>query len=198
MRVLTMKLKELLKGETLQAQQALDGFFSEITEEKILWYPSAGQDYRDLMEISPDRLVLHEILEPPNIICHTDYVPWAGLKGDALEPIWVRNDDRTAVRIMEKHRLILVSDANIDYRIRHGYVAFPDLGIHEPTVYLLKIKISSATLGEIEATVFYFFFENYNFLEELILKHQLAITHFVKVRDGTGFGGGKKSISVFL
>jgi hypothetical protein len=83
-------------------------------------------------------------------------------------------------------------------KIEPGYAAFPHLGFHEPTIFLLKIKISSTTLGQIEATVFYFFFENYNFLEELVLKHHLAITHFVKVREGCGFGGCRKSISVFF
>jgi hypothetical protein len=42
--------------------------FSGIDEEKILWYKSAGQDYRDLMEITHQRLALHGISEQPNII----------------------------------------------------------------------------------------------------------------------------------
>ena len=38
--------------------------------------------------------------------------------------------------------------------------------------------------------------ENYNFLEEIVLKRHLLITHFVKVRQGCGFGGCRKCISV--
>ncbi len=38
-----MKLKDLLIGKTDKAQQAIDEFFSTIDEEKILWYPGAGQ-----------------------------------------------------------------------------------------------------------------------------------------------------------
>ena len=74
-RVKHMKLKDLLQGKTDKAQQALDAFFSGIDEEKILWYPSAGKDYRDLMEVTPERLALHGIPEQPTIICHTDYNP---------------------------------------------------------------------------------------------------------------------------
>ena len=193
-----MKLKELLQGKTIKAQQALDKFFSGIDEEKILWYPSAGRDYRDLMEVTPERLALHGIPEQPNIICHTDYNPsWAALDQAIRRPMIIHQDARTTIKIIEKVPLSFVPEANIQYRIRHNHVDFFDDAPDKTTIYLLKLKINSDTLGEIDAQVFYFMFENYNFLEELILKNKLAITHFVKVRQGCGFGGCRKCISVF-
>ncbi len=193
-----MKLKDLLQGKTDKAQQALDEFFSGIDEEKILWYPSAGKDYRDLMEVTPERLALHGIPEQPTIICHTDYNPsWTGLGMDTRLPKIIRKDARTTITIMEKHPLSFVPDANIQYRTRYNHVDFFDKAPKNPAIFFLKLKINSDTLGEIDAQIFYFMFENYNFLEELILKNKLAITHFVKVRQGCGFGGCRKCISVF-
>ena len=193
-----MKLKELLQGKTDKAQQTLEEFFSGIDEEKILWYPSAGKDYRDLMEMSPQRLALHGIPEQPNIICHTDYNPsWTGLDNQIRLPKIIHKDARTTIRIMEKHPLSFVPTADIQYRTRHNHVDFFDNATDKPAIYFLKLKINSDTLGEIDAQVFYFMFENYNFLEELILKNKLAITHFAKVRQGCGFGGCRKCISVF-
>lgn len=60
----------------------------------------------------------------------------------------------------------------------------------------MRLKIRSDLLGDIEAHVFYFLFENHNFLDQLILKHQLSVTHLVKVRQGCGFGGCRKCISM--
>jgi hypothetical protein len=140
----------------------------------------------------------NSIPEQPNIICHTDYNPsLAGLDQAIRVPMSIHEDARTTIKIMEKLPLSFVPDSNIQYRIRHNHVDFFDDAPDKTTIYLLKLKINSDTLGEIDAQVFYFMFENYNFLEELILKNKLAITHFVKVRQGCGFGGCRKCISVF-
>jgi hypothetical protein len=194
-----MTLKNLLKGKTDQAQHALDEFFSGIDEEKILWYPSAGRDYRDLIETTPERLALHGISEQPNIICHTDCNPsWTGLDQDRLLPMIMHQDMHTTVTLMEKFSLTFAPDINIHYHVRDSHVSAYDP--HQPgkaAIYFLTLKIMSDTQGEFTVQMFYFMFENYNFLEELILKNKLAITHFVKVRQGCGMGGCGKCISVF-
>ena len=38
--------------------------------------------------------------------------------------------------------------------------------------------------------------ENINFLDEVLLKNKISISHFIKVREGCGYGGNKKSISI--
>lgn len=191
-----MKIQDLLRGQTSQAQQALDDFFANIDVERILWYPSAGKDYRDVMEMTHERLALHQIPEAPNIICHTDYAyRWTGLDRDARCKT-MHSNAHTTVRVIEKHPLVFTAGANIRYQIRTENIS-GSVETDKPIIYLLKLKIKSDTLGEIHAHVFYFIFENYNFLEELILKKRLAITHFVKVRQGCGFGGCRKCISVF-
>jgi hypothetical protein len=191
-----MKLQDLLKGQTAESQQALDAFFADINEERILWYPSAGRDYRDVMEMHSERLALHQIPEAPNIICHTDY----NLNGTGLNQlgrtITIRLDKRTNIRVVEKHELNFVPNSDIHFNINNENISeAPDVWVL--MVFLLKLRIQSDMLGAYDAYVFYFIFENYNFLEELILKKQLAITHFVKVRQGCGFGGCRKCVSVF-
>ena len=42
-------------------------------DERVLWYPSAGEDYRDIMEMHEKRRVPHGIELVPNVYCHTDY-----------------------------------------------------------------------------------------------------------------------------
>ncbi|MBE7634092.1 DUF7663 domain-containing protein [Tenacibaculum finnmarkense] len=48
----------------------------------------------------------------------------------------------------------------------------------------------------IKKPVLYVVMENINFLDEILLKEQLPISHFIKVREGCGFGGNRKSISI--
>ncbi len=190
-----MKFKDLLQGKTQQAQHALDDFFANIKEERILWYPSAGCDYRDVMEMRPERLALHQIPEAANIICHTDYMyRWTKLD-QQTRWITVHKHARTLIRVIAKYPLAFTSN-DIRHQIRREHTVKFNHKL-SPMIFLLKLKIKSDSLGTFYAHVFYFIFGNYNFLEEVILKKKLAISHFVKVRQGCGFGGCRKCISVF-
>lgn len=198
-----MKFRNLLKGENQVAQQALDTFFKQIEneEEKILWYPSAGMDYRTTVEMQPERLLITNLPESANIICHTDYYhTWTNLH----EPIppegkFFFQSNKTSILITEKHNLCFADNVNFDYNnpyYRRYYNHYFDPKPIQPIIYLLKIKIISNLGIEREAYVFYFILENYHFLEELIIKQNLPLTHFVKVREGCGFGGCRNCISV--
>lgn len=189
-----MRLRDLLEGETPSAQQALDRFFRGIEDERILWYPSAGRDYRDIMEMSEQRRTQHDIRIAPNIFCHTDYMhDWTGL--DEHAPIVMHQNKHTLVTVVEKHPLRLTLGNQIHTQIDHDDFRYPKKA-GNPLIFFLRVKIRCDLLGEIDAHVFYFLFENYHFLEELVLKKRLAVTHLIKVRQGCGFGGCKKCISV--
>lgn len=186
-----MKFQDILVGSTPRAQAELDIFFSELGEEKILWYPSAGKDYRDVLEVTASRLHQHGIEEAPNIICHTDYFSeWLGLDDEILH-----KDQHTTVRLTSKYQLSIHPGIEIKYFISSEHASFYDKAPSKPTIYLLKINISSDRLGNVDAHVFFFLFENYNFLEQIVIKHGLKITHFIKIREGCGFGGNRKSIT---
>ncbi|MCF7986940.1 MAG: hypothetical protein K9L60_05165, partial [Methylovulum sp.] len=115
-----MKFKDLLQGKTQQAQHALDDFFANIKEERILWYPSAGCDYRDVMEMRPERLALHQIPEAANIICHTDYMyRWTKLD-QQTRWITVHKHARTLIRVIAKYPLAFTSN-DIRHQIRREH-----------------------------------------------------------------------------
>jgi hypothetical protein len=38
--------------------------------------------------------------------------------------------------------------------------------------------------------------ENINFLDEILLKNKIKLSHFIKVREGCAWGGNRKSISI--
>ncbi len=124
-----------------------------------------------------------------DLFIHTDYMPeW--LK---LEEGEVFRDHRTTVSIDSIAGLEFTEE--IDYNVNPEYVDFPEKAHWMPFVQLLDIKIESEVLGTFHRPVLFFFFENYNFFEEIILRKKLNISHIVKVREGTGYGGNRKSIS---
>ena len=188
-------------GVNIEAQDALDRFFTYIgDEEKISWYPSAGCDYRDLVETRWERLALRDIDNAPNIICHTDYNHrWTNLNEKQVGD-FLYESPRTCIQIIEKHRVMIKPDIAFDYdgnRYRRYYQRTFDHKPIKPLIYFMNIKLYSNEAGELDTHVFFFIMENYHFLEELVLKHKLSITHFVKVRQGCGFGGCYCCISVF-
>ncbi|HRS05539.1 MAG TPA: hypothetical protein P5065_00655 [Candidatus Ratteibacteria bacterium] len=206
-----MKISELLKGENRESQKQLDKLFCSIGDNpRILWYPSAGDDYRDISELSNaniDRNNIkgriniatdYEITELPDIFVHTDYFKrWAKLRqGEIFNDDNTGKDDKTRVTIENLYELQFNNGLNINYNVNEDFVVFPEEAPKSPEIYLLDVRINSDTLGEIRKPVFYFLFENINFLEEVLLRNRINISHIVKVREGCAMGGNKKSITV--
>lgn len=191
-----MTLRDLLEGCNAPAQTALEGVFSALPggEERISWYPSCGSDYRDLLEmLSPERQRLHGMAEAPNLFVHTDYHP----RFVRLKPGVVRHDGRTTVEVLELHDVRIRDGIDFSYEVSAENARFPEDAFTRPVIALARVRVTSNVLGVVEGWLFFFYFENHNFLEEIVLRHGLRITHFVKVREGLGFGGNRKSISLF-
>jgi hypothetical protein len=143
--------------------------------------------------MTEQRRSLHGIDESPNIICHTDYF-YSHLQ---LDDEILYTDNRTTVKVVEKIPLEIVSEANFHYIIDPEYVVFPEKAPRESKVFLLNLEVTSCELGQFSASVFFFVLENYNFLKEILLKHKIPISHFVKIREGCSFGGNRNSITMF-
>ena len=139
--------------------------------ERILWYPSAGHDFRDVIEMSAQRRAIHGIDEEPNIYCHTDDRGRWIEEADGI----LHDDGRTCVELLTKQNLTLYPEQNEDKRTE---------------VYLLRVRLLSDSIGVLEQSIFYFVMKNHEFLERVLLRHQLRVSHLVKVREGIGFGGG--------
>ena len=147
-------------------------------DECVLWYPSAGNDYRDILEMNVRRRTLHGIETTANIFCHTDYRRPPNIAAGTM----LRDDGRTRIELLESHKLFIRTEF---------------AGNSEPEVYLMRIEIDSESLGATEHWVFRFVMENNDFLEHILLRGKVRVSHLVKVREGLGFGGGNgRSIAV--
>lgn len=199
-----MKISELLEGKNRESQLRLEELFRLVGDNpRILWYPSAGNDYRDILELSNNNIDKNNIrgriniatdyeIDPPDIFVHTDYSKkWVNLRQGEIF-----NDGRTIVEIENLYELQFNNGLDINYNVNKDFVVFPEHAPELPEIYLLDVRINSDTLGEIRKPVFYFLFENINFLQEVLLKNRINISHIVKVKEGCGLDGNRKSITV--
>ena len=182
-----MRITQLITGQTPVATAAWRGVFAGARgQQRLLWYPSAGMDFRDVLEMHPRRRALNRVPEAPQLYLHTDYawdvVPEAGAV--------VHQDDRTTVDVIESHDLQFVDGDAIHYHVSDEYVWETRRASPVPQLRLLRVRVTSNRLGVNLAWVLYASFETFNFLTEVLLKHRLRITHLVKVRDGSDLGGG--------
>jgi hypothetical protein len=160
---------------------------------KIAWYPSAGLDFRDLLELSNPIYT-----ETTDLFIHTDYKPDWSLHNDRFANFnigQVQNEFNIDVDAIINDVFELELTQPINYSVNENYVDFPDDAPNTAKVFLLNVKVSHAG-NTVSKPVLYFVFENINFLEEILLKYRIKISHFVKVREGCGFGGNRKSISI--
>jgi hypothetical protein len=178
-----MMIKDLFKAKNPHEEGILDLLLAQIgTDPNIAWYPSAGLDFRDLIEVNRTKI-------EPDIFFHTDYnTDWVRLKCGELF-----NDDRTSVLIERITELKFRRP--IHYSVNTAYIDFPDDASPTPKIYLLDVKVESSK-GQVNKPVLYFFMENINFLDEVLLRKKIKLSHFIKVREGCGLGGNRKSISI--
>jgi hypothetical protein len=188
-------LKDLLKGQNHFAQQLLDDLLGK-PDLNILWYPSAENDYRDLFEFHPQIAAERNIHSIPDIFIHTSYDPGnlhhlqktGGARFNNAD-----NDTDLSVSIHATHLLVL-SNPSI-YQVERDFVDLPENAYPIPIIHLLDVSVTSR-IRKISNRkwVIYFLFENINFLENVLLRGKVPVSHVVKVREGIGTGGARKSI----
>jgi hypothetical protein len=190
-------LNKIITTKKSIEQHKLEEFWKSCnnpSQPRILWYPSAGNDYRDILEMTTERASKHNINILPEVFIHTDYT--TNEKFVNLNCGIIHKDSRTLVKLSDKTELTISKEwrDKIKYEVCRDFVGSSE--IHsEPTIFLLDMVIESRQLGTVTKPVLYFKFENINFFREVVLKQKLNITHFVKVREGCGFGGNRKSIT---
>jgi hypothetical protein len=177
-------IKSLFEVVHEKNQMVLDSLYSKVGENpNIAWYPSSGDDYRDIIE------AVTRTETKADLFFHTDYNRvWVKLK-----PGVVFNDKYTIVTI--KNITELKFRMNVNYYNNPDYVDFPEDAYRKPKIYLLDVEIDCG-YGVINKPVIYFYMENINFLQEVLLKFKIKLSHFIKVREGCAWGGCKKSISI--
>jgi hypothetical protein len=182
----------ILKGVDTRSDNELKKI--EKQTNNIAWYPSAGLDFRDLLELSNPIYT-----ETPDLFIHTDYKPDWSLENPVFEtfnigPVQNEFNRNFNAKIDDVFELELTEPIN--YFVNENYVtSHKDDTPKLAKVFLLNVTVSHAG-NTISKPVLYFVFENINFLEEILLKNRIKISHFVKFCEGCGFGGNRKSISI--
>ena len=176
-------LQNLIEGKTKQSKLKFDHLIKHLGKSpNIAWYPSAGRDFRDLIEVNRTSI-------QPDLHIHTDY----DLKSTKLKLGEVFNDEKTKVSICNIEELQFINP--IDFFVNPEFVDFPEEAPRASLLFLLdvKIELKGSTFNK---PVLYIYMENINFLDEILLKKQISISHLIKIREGCGWGGNRKSISI--
>lgn len=164
-------------------------------EPRIAWYPSAGEDLRDLMYLHPGfgELSLAAQPEPPapSLFLHSDYFPWTSSR--FLDSRWAYWDDRTCISVQAIEEL-----PRLDLPLDPGIVHFPAGSAATGRVLFMQLEVGSDRLGSFSVPLIYAFVENAALCATRMLPHQARVSHVVHVRSGGGLGGGGYTNGVWL
>lgn len=195
----------LLQGVSHKSERFLATLREELGENpSMLWYPSAGIDFRDTVEYSSLTQNFQGTSTQPILYVHTDYA----IRQDMLPPgtiVYHTAEGATLlpteaplldfeVTIVESHTFQLRPSASVCYSINSSYIDSPERANSQPSIWMLKVGIRQQERHH-SAYVLYFAFENFNFLEQILLKQQLRVEALLKVREGIWNGGALKSIT---
>jgi len=164
-------------------------------EPSVAWYPSAGEDFRDLLYLNPKFSEIEPAskTEPksPDIFLHTDFFPWSS--STFLDNRTIHKDDHTTVSVKSIEELP-ACNLPLDNEI----VDFARGSHATGRVLFLEVEIQSDTLGNFNAPVIYAFVENAAFCAKKILPYDGRLSYIIHVRFGGGCGGGGKSTGIWL
>lgn len=157
-------------------------------EPRIAWYPSAGEDFRDLLYLHPRYAALNPAKQlpeprPPDIFLHTDYFPWSTSR--FLDNHTIHLDGHTTVSVRSIEQL-----PRCQLPLDDKIVEFPKGSHATGRVLFLEIEIQSDLLGKFSVPVVYAFVENAAFCAQKALPHRARFSHVIHVRFGGGLGGG--------
>jgi len=147
----------------------------------LLWYPSAGKDFRPLLEFSRSRLSTHGFAHRPSLFIFTDgsVDPRRFALG---APLFQDRNTRVECQSIEPVRAELFShlDASDLHSVEHSSGS---------GAALLKVSIESQQLGVVCGNVLYLPMSNFQFLHGWIGEAGVRIGSLVRVRMGLGLGG---------
>lgn len=177
-------LNNLIQPESTHDRELLEHLWASLPDDpKICWYPSAGLCVRDLLVWRSRGLDQH--FSEPDLFIHTDYV---GPNDHRHE----HADKFSRTKVLSSHTMRV--NGPVHYRVAKAFSHFPEKASTSPCVSLQEVYAKSFEFGETTKPVLMFHFENFNWFDQFVIQHGLRLSHFFKLRDGTGFGG--TSISV--
>lgn len=150
----------------------------EIRDRRTLWYPSAGDDFRDLVFCSGE---YPGVEVAPEQFLHTDCCP----RFDMDSPGRVYEDAHTAVTLRFEREFDRLSAPRREFAHWDG----ADSG----RIVLYRAEIVSDRFGRIERPLIYAACENEWFAAEFLAPNRIAVDTVCHVRYGNGFGGAAAS-----
>jgi hypothetical protein len=192
-----MILKDIIKGAGYQEQQEIESFFSHknrFEKLNILWYPSAGNDYRNIADFL--NYGMQGKVPEQDIFIHTDYMPeWVD-----LTPGVKYDENYIKIEIIETLELKINNFPGWNYYTDPFYVDFPELAYKTAKGFLVKLRIRKC-YTVFEVNVLYLFLENHNFLDlilrQILLHPEKEISvNVLKVTEGIAWGGVRKGRSI--
>jgi hypothetical protein len=184
---MSLELLKALNGRS-------DGEFSRllrgmVSDPKICWYPSAGDDFRDVLYLSQAYSVFNPSNEEheavPDIFIHTDFLPLKHAR--FLYRRVLHSGIQTTIiadHMEELPGLSLPLVPGLAGMFRQG-------GEVSGKVYYMRLHIKDYTMNTAySAHLIYAFVENGAFCADMLLKHSARLSHAVHVRFGGGLGGG--------
>ncbi len=152
---------------------------------RIAWYPSSGEDFRDLLFLHKsynDENISGKVPEPPEFFIHTDYFPWS--TSTFLDTPIIHDDHRTKITVTALEEL-----PGLNLPLDREIVTFD--GSHATgKVLYLELLVESNRFGSFTARLIYAFVENEAFCARVVLPNAGRFSHVVRVVYGSGFGGG--------
>lgn len=171
-------ITDCLRGTDSHSKIALDRLVQSIrANDKVAWYPSSDEDYRDLLECGTCRSEEHGFIGRPGLYVHTDlnrnqakvHVPGSEL----------RNDGRTRVICVSSHRMRLDAVNRLE--------VIPRWRRHQPQpeipCVLNEIQVDSNKYGTVRAWVLSICIDNHVFLNDFLVPLQIQLSHVIKVRE---------------
>lgn len=190
---MSLELLNRLNGSSRgKFQRYLDGLEGRCP--RICWYPSAGEDLRDLLYLSPHYctqanppLPGMQDVEAPTLFLHTDYFPFD--RSTFMDSPILFSDDRTMVSLSNFEFL-----PNLALPVDPRLVDFPK-GSHATNRAVFGMAhVQSETLHQAwDVPLLYLFCENTAFAVELAMPAHAKFSHIVRVRIGSGCGGGRST-----
>lgn len=145
---------------------------------ELAWYPSAGDDYRDILETSKGRLAFHGFEHAPDVLIHTD--PTTDFS-KVCAPHVLYQGTRTTVTATSVERIFIPQpdrqEDDCHKEDERGSV-----------ITVLDVMVWSDVLGLVNATVVHLPRSNYEFFNEFVVQGGIRFRTLIKVRLGCGFG----------
>ena len=168
-------------------------FLADNPYPRILYYPSAGTDFRPLLYANDHFVKSAADYDPesrfqqPNLFVFSDYYPWHDV--DFWQNIILYDQPEGLIEVLDRCE-IKPEPREYQLYLNPDYIDL-DPSVMTGKAYLLKVNVHLRDLGySYETNVLYFFYENVNLIHELFVRHHLNIHALVWQRDGYSLCGG--------